>query len=251
MAQIKVAIHKSKWVDLNAVILIMQKNNMSQVLQNLIEAEKKAEQLFDAISARNLITPGKTEQQLNTEIFNLANELFGIEKYWHKRIVRAGKNTLVPYKEDPPDLTIQDDDILFLDFGPIFEDWEADFGRTYVIGNDPLKIKLKQDIEKAWHEAKDWYLQHNSLTGAEFHAYICNLAKEYGWEYGGQLAGHLIGHFPHERLEPQNYGLYVHPGNPNDMFLPDTNGNKRHWILEIHFIDREKQIGGFFEQLMV
>lgn len=224
---------------------------MSKVLQNLIEAEKKAEQLFDVITNRNLITPGKTEHQLNNEIFELAKALFGIEKYWHKRIVRAGKNTLVPYKEDPPDLTIQNDDILFLDFGPIFEDWEADFGRTYVVGNDPLKIKLKQDIEKAWHEAKDWYLQHNSLTGAEFHAYICNLAKIYGWEYGGQLAGHLIGHFPHERLEPQNYGLYVHPGNPNDMFLPDTNSNKRHWILEIHFIDREKQIGGFFEQLMV
>jgi hypothetical protein len=34
------------------------------------------------------------------------------------------------------------------------------------------------------------------------------------------------------------------------MLLPDANGNKRHWILEIHFVDREKQIGGFFEQLL-
>jgi hypothetical protein len=32
---------------------------------------------------------------------------------------------------------------LFFDFGPIFEDWEADFGRTFVIGNDPIKHKLK------------------------------------------------------------------------------------------------------------
>jgi len=30
----------------------------------------------------------------------------------------------------------------------------------------------------------------------------------------------------------------------------DSFGNERHWIYEIHFIDREKQIGGFFEQMM-
>jgi len=216
----------------------------------LIEAENIARQLFDAIDQRQLIRPGKSESQLNEEIFRLAEELFGIQKYWHKRIVRSGINTLVPYDENPPDLIIQEDDILFLDFGPILEEWEADFGRTYVLGNDPLKHKLKNDIELAWHEAKNWFNKQTKLTGAEFHQYILALANKYGWAYGGQLAGHLIGHFPHERLESKNYGLYVHPGNPNDMFLPDANGNKREWILEIHFIDRGKQIGGFFEQLL-
>jgi len=216
----------------------------------LIEAENIARHLFDAIDQRQLIRPGKSESQLNEEIFELAEELFGIQKYWHKRIVRSGINTLVPYDENPPDLIIQEDDILFLDFGPILEEWEADFGRTYVLGNDPFKHKLKNDIELAWHEARNWFNKQIKLTGAEFHQYILALANKYGWAYGGQLAGHLIGHFPHERLEPKNYGLYVHPGNPNDMFLPDANGNKREWILEIHFIDREKQIGGFFEQLL-
>ena len=216
----------------------------------LIEAENIAQQLFNAIEERQLIRPGKSESQLNEEIFKLADKLFGIKKYWHKRIVRSGVNTLVPYDENAPDLFIQEDDILFLDFGPILEEWEADFGRTYVLGSDPIKHKLKNDIELAWHEAKHWFNKQRKLTGAEFHQYILELAKKYGWAYGGQLAGHVIGHFPHERLEPKNYGLYVHPGNPNDMFLPDANGNKREWILEIHFVDREKQIGGFFEQLL-
>jgi Xaa-Pro dipeptidase len=223
---------------------------MTTIRAKLIEAEQKALQLFKAIEDRNLIIAGKSEEQINTEIYNLAFELFGIEKYWHKRIVRAGTNTLKPYDENPPDLTLQKDDIIFLDFGPVFEDWEADFGRTYVIGNDQHKHKLKNDIEQAWHEAKEWFSQQTKLTGAEFHQYIIELAKTYGWTYGGQLAGHLIGHFPHERLEPKDYGLYVHPENHNDMFLPDANGNKRHWILEIHFISREKKIGGFFEQLL-
>lgn len=223
---------------------------MTDTKAKLLEAEAKALHLFNEIENRNLIVAGKSENQINTEIYNLAFELFGIEKYWHKRIVRAGANTLRPYDDNPPDLILKEDDILFLDFGPVFEDWEADFGRTYVIGNDPLKYKLKADIELAWHEAKNWFNKQTKLTGAEFHEYIVELAKQYGYAYGGQLAGHLIGHFPHERLEPKNYGLYVHPENPNDMFLPDVNGNKRHWILEIHFINTEKQFGGFFEQVL-
>ena len=223
---------------------------MSFTKSKLIEAENIAQQLFNAIEERQLIKHGKSESELNEDVFKLAEELFRIHKFWHKRIVRSGVNTLVPYDENPPDLIIQEDDILFLDFGPILEDWEADFGRTYVIGNDPYKHKLKKDIELAWHEAKNWFDNQTKLTGAEFWLYIVKLAKKYGYTYGGQLGGHLIGHFPHERLEPKNYGLYVHPQNPNDMFLPDANGNKRHWILEIHFIDRENQIGGFFEQLL-
>jgi Xaa-Pro dipeptidase len=223
---------------------------MSSVKNKLLEAEAKALQLFHTIEERKLIVAGKSEKQLNTDIFNLASELFGIEKYWHKRIVRSGPNTLRPYDDNPPDLIIQQEDILFLDFGPVFEDWEADFGRTYVLGQDPSKLKLKKDIETAWYETKEWFGKQTKLTGAEFHQYILEVAKSYGWEYGGQLAGHLIGQFPHEKLEPQNYGLYVHPGNQSDMFLPDAQGNPRHWILEIHFVDREKQIGGFFEQLL-
>jgi Xaa-Pro dipeptidase len=221
------------------------------VLEKLRDAETKAFQLFSEIQDRQLIAAGKTEEQINTEIYDLALELFGVKKYWHKRIVRAGVNTLQPYDGNPPDLILREDEIIFLDFGPIFEEWEADYGRTYVIGNDPDKHKLKSDIELAWHEAKAWFHSREKLTGAEFWHYLNELAVRYGWVYGGQLGGHLIGHFPHERLEPKNYGLYVHPENHNDMFLPDGNGNKRHWILEIHFVDREKQIGGFFEQLLV
>ena len=49
---------------------------------------------------------------------------------------------------------IGEDDILFLDLGPVFEDWEADFGRTFVIGSDPLKLKLRDDVATAFAEVK-------------------------------------------------------------------------------------------------
>src|SRR5215213_5200078 len=128
---------------------------MNEVKSKLIAAENIARELFEAIEERQLIRAGKTEEEVNEDIFKLAHELYGIKKYWHKRIVRSGVNTLSPYDDNPPNLMIDEDDILFLDFGPILEDWEADFGRTYVIGKDPHKLLLKRDIELAWYEAKE------------------------------------------------------------------------------------------------
>lgn len=218
--------------------------------EKLIEAEQLAIKLFDLVEQEGLIQAGKTEKTLNQEIFQLAEKEFQIKKYWHKRIVRSGRNTLFPYKENPPDLMLQEDDILFFDFGPILEDWEADLGRTYVIGNDPLKVKLKEDIELAWHETKKWFHEQEDITGAELFKYALDFAHKLGWEFGGEIAGHIIGEFPHEKLAPENYSLYVHPENPKSMFEPDSQGQKREWILEMHFVDREREIGGFYEQLL-
>jgi Xaa-Pro dipeptidase len=76
------------------------------------------------------------------------------------------------------------------------------------------------------------------------------LAKEAGWEYGGPIAGHLIGVFPHEKIADDKVTLYVHPKNHSRMRMPDASGRQRHWILEIHFVDRARQIGGFYEELL-
>ena len=140
---------------------------MSTTKTKLRWAENIAIQLFKAIEDSHLIIAGKSEQQLNAEVFKLAFELFGIKKHWHKRIVRSGANTLLPYNENPPNLVIREDDILFFDFGPIIDDWEADLGRTYVIGDDANKHKLKSDIERAWHETKEWFHQQEKLPAAE------------------------------------------------------------------------------------
>jgi len=198
-----------------------------------------------------LIIAGKDEKKLNQEVFNLAKELFGIEKHWHKRIVRAGENTLHPYDENPPNRLITEDDILFFDFGPIIENWEADLGRTYVIGNDPIKHKLKRDIETAWYETKSWFDEQPNVTASELYAFAENKALEYRWELGGEIAGHLIGEFPHENLEPKNHPLYIHPNNHLDMLALDDKSQPRNWILELHFIDKKNKIGAFYEQLLV
>jgi Xaa-Pro aminopeptidase len=226
------------------------KQSMNEAKQKLILAEQKAKELFKAVEDRGLIVPGKSERELSEEIVSLANDVYGIAQYWHKKIVRTGANTLHSYGGNPPDLIIQKDDILFLDFGPVFEGWEADLGRTYVIGNDPLKLKLKRDVEAAWQEAKAWYMQQAALTGAACFNYVTELANRYGWEFGGEIAGHIVGPFPHEQLGEGNLGLDIHPDNHDDILQPDKEGNRRHWILEIQLVDRTNNIGAFFEQLL-
>lgn len=220
------------------------------IVAGLLDAQAKAQGLFSEIQAQELIHAGVKESEINGNIYELAGQMYGVKQHWHKRIVRAGRNTLAPYDENPPDLTVAEDDIVFLDLGPVFEEWEADFGRTYVVGNDPTKKKLCRDIEEAFAKGKRYFHERPDITCAELYQYAQQLAREAGWEYGGPIAGHLVGVFPHERIANDKITLYVHPKNPNRMRTLDAEGQKRHWILEMHFVDRTKQIGGFYEELL-
>jgi Xaa-Pro dipeptidase len=219
-------------------------------LAELYEAQTKAQALFEEIEARGLIRPGISERELNDDTYALAKEMYGITTYWHKRIVRAGRNTLLPYAENPPDLQIGADDILFLDLGPVFEQWEADFGRTFVLGSDPLKLKLRQDVGLAFAAGKRYFEENPDIISSELFSYVRSLATQSGWEFGGRIAGHLIGHFPHEKITNDKVTLYVHPDSDLRMRSLGDNGQRRHWILEIHFVDREHEIGGFYEELL-
>ncbi len=216
----------------------------------LREAEAKAAELFDETVARGLIRAGKTELQLSDEVRDLAAELFGIKRFWHKRIVRAGVNTLEPYRANPADRTLGEDDILFLDFGPIFEEWEADFGRTYVLGDDPHKHRLADDLPRIWTAGREHFRNTPGITGEQFFEHVLGLIADGGWGHGASHAGHLVGEFPHERISGSDIDCYITTGNDRPMHRPDPNGNPCHWILEVHLTDRERGFGGFFEQLL-
>ncbi len=78
----------------------------------LLDAQAKAQALFLEIQERQLIRPRATEGEINRGVYELAEDMFGIRRYWHKRIVRAGPNTLAPYDENPPDLIVDEDDVV-------------------------------------------------------------------------------------------------------------------------------------------
>ena len=108
------------------------------------------------------------------------------------------------------------------------------------------------------------------MTGEELYNVACAEAKKNGWEFGGPHSGHLVGDFPHERISNDKITFYITKGNKS-MLCPcfchpfghfadsrtadsmksvDKNGHYRHWILEIHLVDRERQIGCFYEQIL-
>lgn len=220
-------------------------------LQSLIEAETKALKLLDRIEALGLVAAGRTEREVEQDIYALAETEFGIEKHWHKRIVRAGVNTLAIAADNPPITTIAEDDIVFLDLGPVFEEWEADVGRSYAIGPDPRKHALCQELLRQFNIVKQHFLATPDITGAELYDFACETARAAGWRYGGKIVGHVVGEFPHAHLPGPKYINYIRPENPERLRDPDGLGQKRYWILEIHLVDPDGAFGGFYERLML
>lgn len=174
----------------------------------LLDAQAKAIQLFEEIE-RDVIRSGVSEKTLSNEIHELGAKRHGVRTHWHKRVIRSGPNTLIPYAENPPDRIVEPDDILFVDLGPVFEAWEADFGRTFVLGDDPVKKKINDSLEPVWNAAKSRFSENPDMTGEELYDIACDLAQQAGWEFGGQIAGHLVGSFPHERIPNDKISLYI------------------------------------------
>jgi len=218
--------------------------------ERLLDAQAKAGRLFAAVESDGLLAPGRTELQVQHAIRDLAVDLLGVEKHWHKRIVRAGTNTLAPYDENPPDRVIDEDDIVFLDFGPVFEEWEADFGRTYVLGDDPHKHRLRDDLPKVFDEGKRHFQANAEITGEQLYAEVTRLSVQRGWEFGNYHCGHVVGEFPHVTPDQERTHNLLMPGSDKPLRRLDRDGKVTHWILEVHLVDRERGIGGFYEELL-
>jgi Xaa-Pro aminopeptidase len=193
----------------------------------LLDAQNKALALFTEIE-RTLLRSGVSEKHLSKEIHELGKARFGIETVWHKEVMRSGPNTLKPHKESLTDRVIKKDDILSVDLGPIFEAWEPDFGRTYVLGNDAAKVKLRDSLHVVWHRVKDAFWENSNITAAELHAIAKLEAEQAGYTLGGEMAEHLLGQFSHERILRDKVTLFIRPENKERMTKKGRDGLQCH-----------------------
>ena len=216
----------------------------------LLVAQRQAEELFTAVGAEGILRPGVLDSEASRAVSELAANRFGVERHWHKRIVRSGPNTLHPYSVDPPDREMTDDDIVFADFGPVFDGWEADFGRTWVVGHDPVKMRLRDDLARVFAAGKAFFEARPAITAAQLYVEVVRVAAERGWEFGNMHCGHLVGEFPHENMDGDRLDSMICASNHRRLRGPDPSGRFGHWILEVHLVDRAREIGGFFEQLL-
>ena len=98
----------------------------------------------------------------------------------------------------------------------MFEEWEADFGRTFVLGNDETKKKIRDDLEPVWYTCKSQFDKKPDMTGDELYSIACAEAKKAGWEFGGPHSGHLVGDYPHERIPNDKISFYITEGNNSE-----------------------------------
>lgn len=216
----------------------------------LIAAEARANALFDAIEATGAIAAGRTERDVEEAIRELAEQCFGVTQHWHRRIVRSGPHTLTTAFDHPDDRTIEPDDTVYVDLGPVFEPWEADIGRTYALGADADRRRLVADLPRVFDQVQAHYDASPQITGAQLYAFAQGAAEDAGWAFGGRIAGHLVGEFPHHTWPPEFSRRWIAPGNDEPMRGTDHLGRARHWILEIHLVDQARTFGGFYERLL-
>ena len=109
---------------------------------------------------------------------------------------------------------------------------------------------LVEDEDEDARAARLLDAQAKAVTGEQLDAFMVGAAEAAGWEFGGTIAGHLVGQFPYENISGEAIESYIAPGSARPMRRPDANGQVCHWILEVHLVDRERQIGGFYEELL-
>ena len=223
---------------------------MSDALHRLHEAQRVAVELFDRIEESGILEPGLSESEASRRIHDLAGDAFGGPRWWHRRVVRTGANTIHPYQEHPPDRVIEPGDILFVDLGPVFDGWEADFGRTWVLGDDPHKLRLRDAVNEAFDRGRAFAAATPDATAADLYAFMGETARDLGYEFGNEHCGHLVGHFPHAKIPGEKIHSYLHPDNPTRLRGAHADGTPLTWILESHLVDRERGYGAFVEALL-
>lgn len=158
---------------------------------------------------------------------------------WHDVYVRFGSNTMKTFgAESDPGIVLGENDIMFIDIGPVFEKWEGDGGDSFVFGNDAEMAKCADDARRLFHIVrKKW--ESEGSSGKELYEFASDEAKKMGWELNLDLSGHRLSDFPH---------AVIYDGPMADVgFCPSP----LLWVLEIHIRHPTKQYGAFFEDMLL
>ncbi len=204
--------------------------------QKLDAAQARAWEAVQIIAAR--MQPG----MLETEAREIAAEVLkekGAERFWHRTHVRFGVNTLRSFSDTSlPGVRLQSRDIFFLDFGPVFDGYEADVGATFTVGEDPEMLGCAQAARDLFKRVRDHWAD-LGVSGRALYAFATAEAKAMGWEFILRGAsGHRIADFPH---------VLYHRGNLESLnFAPAA----QRWILEIQLRHPTRQFGAFHEDIL-
>lgn len=204
-------------------------------LELFLKARKQCIQTVESVIS--LIQPGFTENQIQN-LFKKSFSDIGITHFWHPTKIRISSDTTKSFRElSDPNLVCQLGDLCFVDLGPIIENHEADYGRTFIVGESASNHLIESCHQVFQKTAEVW--KSSGLTGRELFEYAQKLAQDLGYHLNSNMAGHRIGDFPHKIYSSQN--LFELDAVPSDLL----------WVLEIHLIDINNSRGAFFEDILM
>jgi Xaa-Pro aminopeptidase len=184
------------------------------------------------------IAPGMVEE----DAVAMAKDLLASKQMlrgWHDVYVRFGTNTTKTFgAASDPGIVLGENDLFFIDIGPVWEDWEGDGGDTFIVGTNDEMSKCAADARTLFHLVrKKW--SNEGLTGRALYDFAVAEAAAMGWELNMDLSGHRIADFPHEAF---------YPGPLAEI---DFHPKPLLWVLEIHIRHPTKPFGAFFEDMLL
>lgn len=203
-------------------------------LKKLYEARNVARELTYKLSS--LIRPGMTEEDAHLLYKKLCSE-FPVEKQWHPPKLRFGPNTLKNFKDASDSYVLQEEDLFFIDIGPVIHGHEADYGETFAIGSVYDYKNIADTAQKIFHEVGNFWLK-DRCDGTTLYEFAKSRANHYGYDLNMGSDGHRIGDFPH----------HIHFKGAiiecPEVIIPNA------WILEIHLYDKKRKFGAFYEDIL-
>jgi Xaa-Pro aminopeptidase len=203
----------------------------------LMAARKNTKEAISLIASA--IRPGIVEEDAR-QMAKETLERLGSHKGWHKVLVRFGANTLKNF-EDPSERGVRlgNDDIFFIDIGPVWGDTEGDGGETFVVGNGDSEMRrCSEDVKRIFHMVRKQWLE-SAMSGKELYDFAFTTAADMGWVLNMELTGHRLSEFPHSAYYDGTLAAVSIRPSPNL------------WVLEIQVKHSSKPFGGFFEDLLL
>jgi Xaa-Pro aminopeptidase len=217
---------------------LLERTGPNYSVEKLLDARRKTTEAVLRIAEK--IKPDMLEEDARRVGEETLRQL-GSTQSWHKTLVRFGCNTTKNYVDpSEPNVRLGDNDIFFIDIGPIWGDTEGDGGGTFIVGQQP-DIDMKRctaDVTRIFETVRRQWLA-TQITGKELYDFAVTAADDLGWILNLGLTGHRLSDYPHKAHYAGTLGAITAHPSPNL------------WILEIQIRHPSKPFGGFFEDLLL
>jgi Xaa-Pro aminopeptidase len=202
----------------------------------MLEARRRTRDAITEVS--RAIVPGMAETDALAMTRRVLREA-GLLRGWHAIHVRFGVNTLKNFGEpSEPGVVLGDNDIFFIDVGPVWKDWEADAGETFVVGCDEEMQRIARDVHLVFDRVQQRWRE-EGLTGQALYREAVRIAESLGWQLNLDMSGHRLAEFPHAAH---------HKGSLAEApFVPSAGL----WMLEVQICHPVRPFSAFFEDLLL